>query len=104
MICNAGNEKLKQCIDAIVENVDNEYYGDTALSPTGPLLMKRFFTDSEIDDLDLTLGEGSGCPDNTCIYSKGKPILSMYKEYRDEQNGTKEPKYYDLWGQRKMYK
>jgi len=103
MICRPGNEKIKHCIYAIVDNAKDKFYGDTALSPTGPLLMKRFFTDSEIDQLEMTIGEGNGCPDKTCVYHQDRVILSMYKEYRDEQTNTKEPKYYDLWGQRKIY-
>jgi mannosyltransferase OCH1-like enzyme len=103
MICKPGNSVLKQCIDAIVENTRSDFYGESALAPTGPILMKRFFTSEEIDQLELTIGEQNGCPDKTCIYYKDRAILSMYKEYRDEQNQTNEPKYYDLWGKREMY-
>jgi mannosyltransferase OCH1-like enzyme len=103
MICKPGNEKLKQCIDKIVENTRDKFYGDSSLSPTGPLLMKQFFSDEEIDNLELTLGEGNGCPDKTCLYHKNRAILSIYPEYRDEQRDTKEPKYYDLWKKHEIY-
>ena len=37
----AGHPALKQCIDQIVLNVKNKYYGFTSVSPTGPRLFGR---------------------------------------------------------------
>ena len=37
----AGHPALKRCIDQIVNNVNNKYYGFTSVSPTGPRLFGR---------------------------------------------------------------
>ena len=37
----AGHPALKRCIDQIVYNVKNKYYGFTSVSPTGPRLFGR---------------------------------------------------------------
>lgn len=106
LVCKAKNPKLKRCINQIAENVQNKYYGTTALDITGPMLMKNEFTESEINNLELTLGE-KDCPTKTCIYWKNIPILSIYSEYREEQkeyNYRKNTKsYYDLWKDRNVY-
>lgn len=42
LLCaEAGHPALKRCIDQIVYNVKNKYYGFTSVSPTGPRLLGR---------------------------------------------------------------
>ena len=42
LICaKSGHPALKLCIDQIVNNVQNKYYGYTSVSPTGPRLFGR---------------------------------------------------------------
>ena len=58
--------------------------------------------------MTFTIGE-NGCPTPMCFYkgdqSKVKPIIAMYKEYRDEQNKNNDlPNYFDLWKDRNIYK
>ena len=47
------NEILLKCINQIVENVKNKYYGNCALLPTGPRLLGQFFSTDEINKLEL---------------------------------------------------
>ena len=106
MICKKGNKILKKCIDQIVENVKNNYYGETEFHVTGPLLMKNFFSKEEINKLNVQHGIKKNCPDTYCIYLNNNPILSMYQEYRDdnEQGSIKNNNYHVLWQTRKIYK
>jgi len=41
IFAEAGHPALKKCIDQIVHNVRNRYYGFTSVSPTGPRLFGR---------------------------------------------------------------
>lgn len=104
LVCKPGNPKLKGAIDAIARHAKEKYYGDGIFDVTGPTLLRRFFTDAEWEQCEITLGE-EGCPDKTCIYKDGRPIMSIYSEYRDEQaKNTNAPKYYDLWRDRKIWR
>ena len=99
MVCSAGNPKLLNCINKIVENVKNNYYGELELSPTGPLLIVKEFTDYELTKLKKRLVFSNKT--NRIDY-KGKPIFSMYNEYYTMD--YKQPYYKTLWEQRKIYK
>jgi len=104
MICKPKNEKLLKCINQIVENVKNNYYGESCLSPTGPLLMKLQFTEYELSEISAN-GLGlcqDKCPTETCICKDGNPILAIYKEYYEKD--AKDKRYCDLWNDRAIYK
>ena len=100
MICKAGNEILYKCIKQILINVKNKFYGKSSLEPTGPLLMKKFFTKNEIDNLELY---------NKSIFINGifkddKKILAFYEDYRNEQKKSVKPHYYFLYKNKQIYK
>lgn len=102
MVCKPGNKKLLNCINNIVKNVKNKYYGEGSLAPTGPLLLKKEFTKDEIDNITLTIGENE-CPTKTCINLDGNPILAMYKDYYKSRKENK-PNYHEAWKNREIYK
>jgi mannosyltransferase OCH1-like enzyme len=100
LICKAGNQKLLKCINKIVENVKNKYYGTGSLEITGPLLMKNFFTENEINNFELTIGEHNNI---TTIFWKNRPILSFYPEYREEKKKIG-PDYHNDYVNKKVYR
>lgn len=107
MICKKGNQKMYNCIYKIVNNVKNKFYGNSVFDPTGPLLLLTEFNKEELKNLpNIGLSE-LNCPTKTCLSMNNKPILAIYKEYRDEQKeffikeNTKY--YYNLWDERKIY-
>jgi len=102
MISKPGNKKLLNSINNIVENVKNKFYGESGFEPTGPLLLKREFTEDEIDNLRLSIGEND-CPTKTCINLDGRPILAIYKGYYETRK-TDRPDYHELWKTREIYK
>ena len=46
MIVKKGNTIMKQCIESIYKNTVLKYYGNTALSPTGPHLLGKYVSKS----------------------------------------------------------
>jgi len=100
IIAYAGNQKLKNCIDNIVKNVKNKYYGKSDLAPTGPILLGREFSESELSKLKITFSNQT-----SDIRLNGKPILEMYKDYYTKDNSINNTtRYGTLWIQRKIYK
>ncbi len=100
LICKPKNQILLKCINKIIDNCRKKYYGTSSLEPTGPLLMKNFFTTKEINNLELHLHSENH--NNTIMY-KTLPILKMYDEYRNEQKNNKYIPYYDLWSKKNIY-
>jgi mannosyltransferase OCH1-like enzyme len=101
LISKPGNKKLLKCIKQIVENVNNEFYGRSSLEPTGPLLLKKMFTEYELNNLELSVvGNGN----NGSIIYKNNAILKTYEEYRAEQQKTNNTRYHSLWQSHNIYK
>ncbi len=100
LICKPKNQILLKCINKIIENCKKKYYGMSALEPTGPLLMKNFFTTKEIKELEMSFK-----PENNIdiIIFKDKPILKMYAEYRKNQKMSQSIHYNELWNKKNIY-
>lgn len=99
-----GNQKMKQCIDAIVHHTQIRFYGINCLSPTGPFLLRRFFTPEERSEMKIRfLGYKTFRPHG--IHYKGIKILDIYPQYRHEKHRFAKTSYYgDLWNQRNIYR
>jgi mannosyltransferase OCH1-like enzyme len=104
IICKPRNQIILKCINKIIDNVKNKYYGESALYPTGPMLMKNFFTEKEISDLKMYLDieYDSDKNDTQIIMFNNRPILKMYDGYRIElkQFGKN---YYQMWEDKEIY-
>ena len=103
IIANKGNQVFMDCINNIIDNIKNDYYGDTPLHPTGPMLLNKFFTQEDKDSFDLELFVDYKV--NTMVHIKYKDniILSQYYEYRDEQKLNNNGYYVDLWKNKNIY-
>ena len=94
-----GNEILKKCIDRIVLHVKNKFYGLNPLHPTGPFLLRDFFTNEERKKWNLYYFRP-----HDYIRFNLYPILMTYKEYRNEQKENSNVKHYDpLWREKNIY-
>ena len=102
IVCKKNNKILEQAIKKIIENIKNKYYGESCLQPTGPLLLKNFFTKDVIDNLEMQL-IGTGINDMTITKNKHN-ILTMYPEYRNEQKQFGTIYYKNLWTDKNIYK
>jgi mannosyltransferase OCH1-like enzyme len=102
MITLPKNENMKKCIDQIVTNVKNKYYGTNALCPTGPALLGSFYSVGEYRALELHFN--IRCNEE-CIYKNNNSVLKVYNEYRSEQKKYQLTKYYsELWDKKYIYK
>jgi hypothetical protein len=86
-------------------NCKKKYYGISSLEPTGPLLMKNFFTNKEIADLDMYFHVENIKGNNIdMIIFKNRSILKMYDEYRTDQKTNGSVHYVDLWRKKNIYR
>jgi hypothetical protein len=98
IIALPGNQKLKESIDRIVDNVKTQYYGKSDLEPTGPLCLAKSFSKSDFSNMDMVFSNQTND-----IRMNGKPVMIQYKEYYTSDNVGKN-RYDDLWGRRNVYK
>jgi mannosyltransferase OCH1-like enzyme len=105
IVVKPGNIKMLNCINKIKENVRNKYYGNTALEPTGPLLLSTFFTNEE--KINLQLQHEKFCYKDKIFYYimyLDTYILKIYNEYREEQSKHQNQEHYHiLWTERNIY-
>jgi mannosyltransferase OCH1-like enzyme len=105
MACKPGNEILLKCINQIVENVQNNFYGSGALEPTGPMLMNRFFSNEQKGQIELSLETLPTKQVNQhLIKYNNSYILAIYDQYRNEQKMFQNKEHYGtLWQKRQIY-
>ena len=101
IVCKKNNQILYNSIKKIIKNVKNNFYGNSSLEPTGPLLLKIFFPEDIIDNFEMEL---IVMLNDFSISKNKKKIITMYQEYRNEQKqfGTKH--YGLLWSSNNLYK
>jgi len=101
IIVKQRNEKLLRCINEIVLNTKNNFYGDTFLHVTGPKMLDNFFTNEEKKQIMLKLYVSNNLQS---IMHNNKIILYEYDTYREEQNKFSNKKHYGiLWRERAIY-
>jgi len=102
IVCKPGNLILYNCIQQIVENVKNKYFGLGSLDPTGPILLTNCLSNEEKEKLknpELRLRN------DIYIYYKDNIILMRYPEYREEQSIYQITEHYDkMWREGNVYK
>jgi mannosyltransferase OCH1-like enzyme len=102
MVCYPKNQRLLKCIYQIVKNVKNNYYGRSCLYPTGPGLLRGYFSDSETDNLSLDF-DFLGV--DTILYNKTRKILQSYGSYRSDQKVVQSNMHYNqIWLRKEIYK
>jgi hypothetical protein len=111
MICKKGDPRLMKAINSIVDHVRQKYYGESSLSPTGPGLLGKIFTDDEFHDIRLQFvadPKNVHLNESHTIINKidNKVLFITYPEYRQEQQKIKDshPHYSELWYKKQIYK
>jgi mannosyltransferase OCH1-like enzyme len=104
IVVKPKNEILFNCINRIVENVKNRYYGTSGVDPTGPGLVAQFMTDDDRKNIELRHAWNSKENKKYIIYKK-VPVLKMYEGYYGEQEKYKKVDHYNvLWNKRQIYR
>jgi mannosyltransferase OCH1-like enzyme len=103
MVCKPGNPILLKAINQIIENINNNYYGDHCLRPTGPLLLSSYFNDNDKKTFELKHIFHINCKKYICI-KNDYIIFETYDGYSKELDDNKNlPHYSDLWAQGNIY-
>ena len=103
IICKPNNEIMKKCINEVVKNVKNKFYGNSCLEPTGPLMVKKYFTKPEFNKLVLDVKtQNINNIDVIFICYNIYPILQFHTKYRQEQP-IQNKNYFIYWNERNMY-
>jgi len=105
MACQKGSPLLWKAIYRIVMNVSKKYYGNSALDPTGPIMLGKIILNNNLlNKVDLTHYQGGGY----IIYKNRFIISTEYPEYqkeRDDAYSTLNTKRYDAyWNERAIYR
>jgi mannosyltransferase OCH1-like enzyme len=101
IICKPNNEIMKKCIDQVVKNVNNKFYGNSIFEPSGPLMVKKFFTEQQFNQLKLNLKYINNTTKLNINYNN-YPILHFHDNYRIEQ--PKQNKHWSqYWEERNIY-
>jgi mannosyltransferase OCH1-like enzyme len=106
MVCKPGNELMRYAINNVVENVKNNFYGESSLHPTGPALLRDIINKNQLSNINIDmLHEECG---GFIRYKKKFVISTTYPEYDSERNEeyTKQNKsrYDKIWDERRIYK
>jgi mannosyltransferase OCH1-like enzyme len=105
MVFKKDNTFLLRSIYKIVENVKNNFYGSTALAPTGPEMLGKLIINNRYRlNVDMTHYKHGGY----IIYKNIFIISTEYPEYDNERktlySKIKTKRYDILWNQREIYK
>lgn len=108
MVSKPRNSFLFECIQTIVMNVKNNYYGDTSLFPTGPgLLATIYFKDCSTETKCIEKMGEFQCAFHlnlVNIIMQNTVILEIYPEYRTEQKEhCFNSNYNELWKNNDIY-
>jgi mannosyltransferase OCH1-like enzyme len=107
MVCKPLNIILLKCIEQIVKNVQNRFYGTSLLEPTGPLLLGKIYSSyNDVIRIDMCFNFANFVTKKReIILYNNVPILEAYSSYRSEQKkSSKKPHYSKLWKNRLVYK
>jgi|LauGreDrversion4_2_1035121.scaffolds.fasta_scaffold08625_5 mannosyltransferase OCH1-like enzyme len=105
IVVKPQNPIMLKCINQIVTNVREQYYGLNPLYPTGPGLLGTFFSQEDFTDMKIyfTDTKTTNFSQEYMVY-KNTIILTYYEEYRNEQKQYQKNKNYtQLWNERKIY-
>ena len=104
IICKPNNEIMLKSIMQIVENVKNNYYGNDCLEVTGPLMLKNFFSNKDINNFNLYLNFKKTPPKHGYISYNNLPILYWNVNIYRKQQSKYQKHYTELWYEKKIYK
>jgi mannosyltransferase OCH1-like enzyme len=110
-ICSIPKHQfLKLAIDKIVENVENNYYGNSDLDVTGPLMFGKIVNKAlgkkEMDQFKIGGDHKFKILnfENNCVFNKNIKVQKKYKNYDNEKYElTKIPTYGILWNKMKIF-
>jgi hypothetical protein len=105
MVCLPGNDLLLRAINKVIENVNNKYYGDNILEPTGPTMLYKIITNNEKSDMIDMKHEYHTKLGNKYILFNNILILQSYNNFSNEYHNNKKTQHYSVyWKNRTVYR
>jgi len=105
MVFQKGHPFLWNSINRIVFNVENKYYGNSSLEPTGPIMLGNLILRN---NLRLNIDMEHFINGGYIIYKNRFVISTEYPQYNNERlilyRKIKTKHYVDLWNERRIYK
>ena len=102
LILKPKNDIMLKCINKVVENVKNKFYGEGCLHPTGPQMLGEFFTNSEKMNMETNLLVKWN---NIVVTLQGSYILCYYNDYDNDREKYSPILHYSiLWKNKNIYK
>jgi len=99
LICKPRNKIMLQCIQRVVKQVEEKYYGSTPWC-IGPLMMRSFFTNEQMGALELEF-EVINKKKRFIVY-KGHRILKYNEDYQKEK-AQRSKHWSKYWEKRNIY-
>jgi len=107
IVSKPNNPILLQCIEQIVENVKNRFYGKNPLTVTGPQMMIKFLDPDSHPEVDLHiqfLPNPKGVIKYVIKNANNTDLFVDYDDYRMEQFLYKTKRHYTvLWKEKSIY-
>lgn len=106
IVSKPRNIIIKNCIDQIVKNVKERFYGVNPLYPTGPGLLGMFFNEQERNDLKAYFTSSNFDKFKLYYIIYNNQIILQFNNdnYRSEQRMyQKNTHYHDLWHSQNIY-
>ena len=105
MISKPKNILFKKAINKIIQNVNSNFYGDSGLEPTGPVMLGKLILQNKFRiNTDMYHYKNGGF----IIYKNCKVISTGYSTYSQERKKdnliNNKNHYAQLWRERKIYK
>lgn len=102
LISYPNNIIFKICIQEIVNNCKNKFYGLNSLAVTGPCLLGNIFKEHYKEEYDSFIE--LYLKKDGCIYNKANiQITDIYDDYRNEQQKVGSLHYSFLWNQKNIF-
>ena len=101
LVCKKENPVLLKTIQHIVENVSNNYYGETPYNPTATRLLGKIYELYHKPIFELT---HYGPRSYETVRKAGQNVLTHYAGYREEQAAIAKTPYYEkAWLNKQIY-
>ena len=105
IVSKKGNPFLLRAIHKIVFNVQNKFYGEHPLHPTGPIMLGKIILNNKLNlNIDLKHYEEGGY----LTYKNRFVISTEYPEYNAERsktyNAINKKRYNIMWDEKNIYK
>ena len=103
--CEPGNQLMKLAIDKCIENIKNNYYGNSDIEVTGPKMLGQIFENLCVGNLGIKLLQHHRHKKIVDISSKGGKVVinCKFPNYQEIMYPYNSLDYHILWNNKDIY-